>query len=165
MDLDLKPNTPPASSTYWPELLGLTLLLILILIILWLIYKRLRQKKEPPTKSSLPPPIISSPAKLALERLEKLPALTTLPQAQNKQYLDQLSDIVRLFIQEQTQLLTLSQTTREINQKLQSSQIKNQRDILQFLKQADQIKFAQKSITKDELQKTYQHYHHYFSTY
>lgn len=122
---------------YWPFLLGG--MLLIALIVLYFVFWR----KRKPAAAPEPPKPSKLPYQLAVEQLEQLGREKTW-NTDVKLYYTQLTDILRLYFEQQFHIAALEQTSAELLQNIKPVTVLNQqRDKLQnILVLADLAKFA-----------------------
>lgn len=138
---DIKPpvDVPLTFKEVLPYLLVGLGILIVLAIILWLIY-RLRSKKSLiPSFKKIDPPHVR-----ALQNLQKLKEEKLWQNGFVKEYYTQMSDIIRLYLEERFDIQALEQTTSEIMSQIeyQNHLVDYKRDIYEILEMSDLAKFA-----------------------
>ncbi len=138
---DIKPLLIPAIN--WFLLAGFIILgLALVALVIWWFF--LRPKPIVPPKPAW---------EVALERLNDLLSKDLLKQGQFYLFYDQLSDIVRRYIQQRFGIDATCMSTQEFSKAISSMEGCSPQDrtmIIQLLQQADIVKFAKGSSVADE---------------
>ncbi len=140
-------DIPLTFSEIWPYLtIGLVIILLVFLGI-WF-YKRWKRKPAPSPKPKPRKP----PHEIAVEKLENLKSQQLWQQGYIKEYHDQLTDIVREYLEYVFQIHALELTTGEIMNQLQEKPLSQyQRDQLQkIFETADLAKFAKANPSPEE---------------
>jgi len=130
-----------------PWLLGILLIVGIVILVLYIIKKK---KKKQPILSILKPTI--PPHIKALEQIEKLRESKLWQQGKIKEFHSSLSDIVRIYIEEQFNVLALEMITYEIVGNLQNLLVNKEpiSKLEKTLKMADLVKFAKFNPLPDE---------------
>ena len=124
-----------------PWILAGLALLAIILAIVW--YLRKRKKNEPVFR--LKPRIVLTPREKALQELEKLRVRKLWQSGKLKDYYTELTDILRIFVEENYRVPAMEQTTSEIMESLSALDEPGKETLLvlnQVLTLADMVKFA-----------------------
>jgi len=131
-------------------LYALGIVLILLALILLIIYIRKRRKQQQPLPEALPPLIL--PHQKATLALQKIESLQLWQQGLDKEYHTQVSDVIRLYLEEQFGIDCLEKTSNEILQQLRKHKILSLfRPALQSIfETADMVKFAKSKPGADE---------------
>jgi hypothetical protein len=124
-----------------PYLIGAVLLAALVWLGIW--YYRKRKRKEPLLPAR--PGIVLRPHEKAMQALEKLRVKKLWQQGQVKEYYSELTDILRLYIEEGFGIPAMESTTWEINEDLKNRGGFPKETIgrlFSLLSLADMVKFA-----------------------
>lgn len=123
-----------------PWLLGGLAIILLIVAVIW--YMKRRQKILPVIQAFTKPQIL--PHIAALEKLEELRYAKVWQSGQIKEYYTQLTDIIRVYIEEQFSVNAVEMTTDEIIEGIRPLKINQEASmkLLQVLQLADFVKFA-----------------------
>ncbi len=143
-------DIPLTFAELWPYLaVGLGIIL-LILLGVWL-YRRWKQKPQEKPERQL----VKAPHEIAIEKLEKLKSQQLWQQGYIKEYHDQLTDILRAYLEKVFQIRALELTTGEIMEQLKQKPLSpNQKDQLkEIFETADLAKFAKANPSPEENQK------------
>jgi hypothetical protein len=136
-----------------PWILAGLLLVAIILVLIW--YYRKRKKNEPVFR--LKPRVVLTAREKALQELEKLRVKKLWQSGKLKEYHTELTDILRIFIEEHYQVPAMEQTTSEILESLSGPDLLD-RDPLETLSQlltlADMVKFAKAHPVASENEKS-----------
>lgn len=135
--LDIKPIIQVSLLWFW------VICLLLLLALAYGLYRFI--KGRPAAKEKPAPEPLLSPREVALRDLEELDHSGILEQGQYRKYYFRLSEILRLFLQQETALPAVDATTEEILPHLnQSTEFKSEEKIkvAQFLTDMDLVKFA-----------------------
>lgn len=128
---------------YWKEMLGGLLLILLGIFIGIYLYKRSKNKK--PAAEKVPP---EKAHEKALRLLDELKGKQWPEQGRSKEYFSELSDIVRVYLEERFGIAAMEQTTDELlallkKQNESRSELRKLRPELKLiLRTADLVKFA-----------------------
>ncbi|MCC6372580.1 MAG: hypothetical protein IT236_16370 [Bacteroidia bacterium] len=129
---------------YW----GIGILVAVVAIAIWVMYQNKKKKNfvPEPEKPKIPPHI------LALASLEKIQRETIWKDGKIKEYYSEISDTVRLYIEERFNVNALESTTDEIMTAFRSQVVdKESKDKLQqLLTLSDLVKFAKQFPIEDE---------------
>jgi hypothetical protein len=124
-----------------PWILAGLALVAIILGVIW--YIRKRRKNEPVFR--LKPRVVLSPQEKALQELEKLRVKKLWQSGKLKEYYTELTDILRVYIEDNFRVPAMEQTTSEIMDTLAALNEINQEPLSmlnQILSLADMVKFA-----------------------
>ncbi len=135
---DIRPIKGPYAPPLWPWLLIATLILLAAGAALYWFYLRRRAKDA--TKKSSEPADTRSFEEIALDDIEALPGLG-LP---TKEFYDQLSDIVRLYLERRCGIAALKMTSCDLLREMRRTQTDTQaRNLMKkLLEHCDLAKFA-----------------------
>lgn len=135
------------ASYFWIYLGIASLVLSLILILLVILFKADQVRTKSVTYKS-----IESPHEIALKRLHELVSKKLWQSGKIKLHYDELSYLLRAYLNEGFHISALESSTSEISQLLEESklsiQLKN--EFISFLRNCDLIKFANKLIPVEE---------------
>ncbi len=114
----------------------------------FILYKN-RSRKQP--EKDLPP--LLPPYIKALEEIRKLKDLNLIEQGMVKEFCTRLSEIIRVFLEEEYKISALDRTTYELVEKLKCINIQTDRVFLiqNFLVDCDLVKFAKYKPPKEDL--------------
>ena len=115
----------------------LALIVIVFILIVYLIYLHFRKKSE---AQKIP----KEPEEIAQEKLEKLKSSSLLKEGKIRQYYQELSDILREYLEGRYKLQAPDMTTSELYKILKTSNFsqKNVQSIKVLLEKCDMVKFA-----------------------
>lgn len=124
----------------------------LILVLLIIIFILFRKYKNRPVEKYIAPKIIIPAHITALAALNQLKKQKGWEQENRKKYYSQLTDAVRLYLEDRFKIQALEQTTTEIIRDLKFADITaNDKEFLkQILQQADFVKFAKFKPTNED---------------
>jgi hypothetical protein len=130
------------SNWYWFLIIGL----IIIIVILIIKYKNRPIEEKPEPKIIIPAHI------KALEVLNELKKNSAWESSNKKQYYSDLTDAVRLYLEDRYKILALEKTTKEIitELKLTNISVDDKYFLKEILRQADFVKFAKFSPSNDD---------------
>jgi hypothetical protein len=136
------------------DLLWLWLILLVLLgLLLYAAYRKFRRKEK-----KAPAPVIvprrKSPRETALEELTELDRLGLLERGQFRKYYFRLSEILRVFLQDELNLPAVDATTEEIRPHLRAHRSLGdpaKQTIEQMLLDMDLVKFAKFIPSRDEV--------------
>lgn len=157
--LDIKPIVQVSLLWFW------VLLLLLVLGLAFALYRFLKSRSAPLEKPK-PEPLLS-PREIALRDLEDLDHSGILERGQYRKYYFRLSEIVRLFLQDEIRLPAVDATTEEIRPHLsQSSLLKREEkdSIGRVLVDMDLVKFARFVPSASEVQELRAQTRHFLQT-
>ncbi|MDX2286779.1 MAG: hypothetical protein NW241_21615 [Bacteroidia bacterium] len=127
------------------EIISLALLAVLLAAGLYLLWRRLRRRPAPPEAPPAAPAAVPArpPLSLALEQLDALERASPWLSGQYKEYMTELSGILRIFIQDTAAVPALELTSGELLERLQARQRPEALHLLApLLELADLVKFA-----------------------
>jgi hypothetical protein len=124
------------------------LILVLLALLIWIYFKY----QNRPIEEKLEPKIIIPAHIKALEVLNKLRESSAWESDNKKQYYSNLTDAVRLYLEDRYKIQALEKTTREIIADLKYTNISvdDKYFLKEILKQADFVKFAKFKPTSDD---------------
>ena len=124
-------------------------LIIALLIVIFILYKKYINR---PQEEYIAPKIIIPAHIKVLETLNKLKHEKGWENENRKKYYSQLTDAVRLYLEDRFKIQALEQTTTEIIRDLKFADINNDDKVFlkQILQQADFVKFAKYKPTDDD---------------
>ncbi len=157
--LDIKPIIKVSLLWFW-----FLLLCLLVILGIWLYYF-LKNRGRPQEKAK-PEPLLS-PRDVALRDLEELDHLGILERGQYRKYYFRLSEIVRLFLQDEMRLPAVDTTTEEINPYLIQTPFLNDDEkklVSQVLVDMDLVKFARFVPSASEVQELRRKIIHFIQT-
>ncbi len=127
---------------YWFLIIGL----VIIIVILYLKYKNRPIEEKPEPKIIIPAHI------KALEVLNELKKNSAWESDNKKQYYSDLTDAVRLYLEDRYKILALEKTTKEIITELKYTNISvdDKYFLKEILRQADFVKFAKFTPSNDD---------------
>jgi len=139
----------PEKSSYWP-LWALVAVGIITAVILWLYFRR---------KGAIELIRIFKPAhEIAYERLRVLVKEDLVKKGKIKEFYEQISDILRHYIEHRFNLRAPERTTEEFLIELATADVldaADKADLGEFLKHCDLVKFAKHNPTTEQIQKTF----------
>ena len=138
-DIVMPIATPISFAELAPWLLGGLLVLILIVFLIW--YFRFRQKDQPLFAVSKP---IEPAHVIALRKLDEIKQKKLWQGGKVKQFHSDLTDTIRLYLDERYNLSTQESTTDEILEAVNSVEVNNEwyTNLREVLERADLAKFA-----------------------
>lgn len=150
-DAELKDIKPPINAPYgwsdiWPFLLGI----LLVILIYFLLKKYVFVKKKTEVKRK--PKIIIPPDVIALNELATLKDKELWQSGKLKQYHSEISEILRIYLEDRFQILALELPTYDILQSLRNKgiQSENLHTLTTILQRADLAKYAKSKPTDSE---------------
>ena len=131
-------------------LYALGIVLILIALIMLIVYIRKRMKQKSPLPEAIPIAIL--PHEKAMQALQQIESEQLWQHGLDKEYHTQVSDVIRLYLEEQFGIDCLEKTSNEILQQLRKHKILSPfRPALQSIFEiADMVKFAKSKPGADE---------------
>ncbi|MFO1520346.1 MAG: hypothetical protein U1F57_11905 [bacterium] len=158
--LDIKPIVKMSLLGVWVALF------CLLLILLYVVYRALRKKEKP-----LPKPVVVprtyTPRELALRELDELDALQLIDRGQFRKYYFRVSEILRLFLQDEIRLPAVDATTEEIRPHLKSSKYLTPEEVAtadRLLVDMDLVKFAKFVPAPEEIRTLRQNLRNFIQT-
>jgi hypothetical protein len=157
---DIKPIKPPLAApvTFAEMAPWLAGALGVILLTLAIIYYLRRKKANKPVfqirqKPKLPP------HQVALDALEKLKKKKLWQAGRVKEYYTELTDIIRVYIEDRYHIMAMEMTTEEINATLKGIDISKESSakLYSTLLSADMVKFAKSKPLPDDNDTNYRH--------
>lgn len=157
--LDIKPIIQVSLLWFW------ILLLLLLLALGFWAYYYFKHRGAPPKKMK-PEPLLS-PREVALRDLEELDLSGILERAQYRKYYFRLSEIVRLFLQDEIKVPAVDTTTEEIHPHLMNSVLLKPEEkelIAQILIDMDLVKFARYVPTGEQVKQLRDQIRHFIQS-
>jgi hypothetical protein len=146
---DIHPVAAPRID-YLPWLIGATVLVaILIIVLLWYFRRKRIEQKVPVPKLT--------PFEEAMKSLTELRRLGWEQNGQVKVFYTRLNDILRVFVLRRLNMTTMEKTNDELILQLKGYNLKNDQyiELVQALRMADFVKFAQYRPASDDNEKSF----------
>jgi len=147
---------------FWDYFIPILLIFLIVLLLKYLIrfFRKIRQPEVVETVKDKRPPW-----EISLNMLKELSDTDLLENGDFINYHYQLSLILRYFLELEYKIKAVEMTTSEIRTQLKLSDHREKSDILNFLNNADRIKFARYATDIDNSRKAYDWLYNYLLSY
>jgi hypothetical protein len=142
--MDIRPQVGMEVPAAWPMVLAGTLALVVVAIGGWWLYRR--RRGQPFFAQTVDN---RSPYQVAFDALDQIDDLDLPNQGQFKEHYTLVTDVLRLYIEQQFQVHAFDRTTTELKQSLQRSTLSPEhiQRVIEFFFESDLVKFAKFSPT------------------